>query len=296
MDNINQVLIVGGTHGNELIGVYAIKKFQRSHPLIQRPSFVTHTLLANPGAIAANVRYLDQDLNRAFVDSAAPSPANAPSYEQQRAAELRAQWGQPESPVDLLIDLHGTTANARVMLILDDLNPFTLHLAAYLSRCQPHLRVYSSSGSGRRQDSLRSQARYGIGIEVGPVAHGTLRADLFQQTEATVLAALDFVEQLNQTGTVPADLPRSVTCYCYRQALDYPRDEQGQLQAMIHPDCQFRDYEALHPGDPLFLSFDGDTIPYQGETVTYPVFVNEAAYYEKHIALYLTEQQIIPLP
>ncbi|NES69775.1 MAG: aspartoacylase, partial [Okeania sp. SIO2D1] len=36
---------------------------------------------------------------------------------------------------------------------------------------------------------------------------------------------------------------------------------------------------------PLFLTFAGETIYYQGETSVWPAFINEAAYYEKGIAM-----------
>jgi aspartoacylase len=50
-NKISQVTIVGGIHGNELLGVYLIKKFGKFPQLIERPSFNTTTLLANPQAI-----------------------------------------------------------------------------------------------------------------------------------------------------------------------------------------------------------------------------------------------------
>jgi aspartoacylase len=73
--------------------------------------------------------------------------------------------------------------------------------------------------------------------------------------------------------------------------IDYPRNEHGAIQAMIHPQIQDRDYEALHPGDPIFLTFDNRAIAYQGESTVYPIFINEAAYYEKGIAMSLTKKE-----
>lgn len=37
----------------------------------------------------------------------------------------------------------------------------------------------------------------------------------------------------------------------------------------------------MHPGDPVFITLDGETIPLGGDWTVYPVFINEAAYYEK---------------
>ncbi|MHC5826422.1 MAG: succinylglutamate desuccinylase/aspartoacylase domain-containing protein, partial [Nostoc sp.] len=62
---------------------------------------------------------------------------------------------------------------------------------------------------------------------------------------------------------------------------------------MIHPQLQDKDYQALNPGDPIFLTFDDQTIVYQGTSTVWPIFINEAAYYEKGIAMCLTQRQQI---
>ncbi|MFM6813113.1 MAG: succinylglutamate desuccinylase/aspartoacylase family protein, partial [Dolichospermum sp.] len=66
-NKLNRVLIVGGTHGNELTGVYLIKKFEKFPELINRSNFETLTLLANPQAFTAVRRYINKDLNRCFL-------------------------------------------------------------------------------------------------------------------------------------------------------------------------------------------------------------------------------------
>lgn len=292
MEMINRVLIAGGTHGNEQIGVYAIKTFTARPDLVRRSSFETLTVLGNPAAIAANRRYIDHDLNRSF---GLPAQHGDTGYEWQRAVALREQFGpRGQQPVDFVIDLHSTTSNAGVMLILDSLSGFTLELAAYISGVHPEVRQYSSEGSGRGQDSLRSLAPYRIGIEVGPVAHGTLNAQLFQKTEAVVQTTLDYLEHHN-LGPATVKQPTELTLYQYVDVLDYPRDGEGNLLAMLHPQRQGQDYVPLEPGEPLFLTFGQEVISYQGNATVYPVFVNEAAYYEKGIALCLTEKRVYQL-
>ncbi len=73
--------------------------------------------------------------------------------------------------------------------------------------------------------------------------------------------------------------------------IDYPRNESGEIQGMIHPQLQFQDYKPLTPGEPIFLTFEGEPIAYEGASTVYPVFINEAAYYEKGIAMCITQQQ-----
>ena len=77
--------------------------------------------------------------------------------------------------------------------------------------------------------------------------------------------------------------------------IDYPRNEAGEIQAMIHPQLQFQDYEPLHPGDPIFMTFSGEEIFYQGNSTVYPIFINEAAYYEKGIAMHISEKELIKI-
>jgi succinylglutamate desuccinylase len=293
MSKIRRVLIVGGTHGNELIGVYTNRRFEQSPDLIRRPSLEVLTLFGNPQAIAAGTRYIDKDLNRCFAAQITESSTNLTS-EMQRVAAIRNEFGPSgRTPVDFIIDQHGTTSNAGLMLILDQLDAFTLKLAAYLSALHPEIKVYSSTNSGRKQDSLRSIAPYRIGIEVGPVAHGTLHAELFQKNQALIYATLDYLDQYNCDNVTVNQ--SALTLYQYIGKVDYPKDETGEVLAMIHPHLQFKDYQALHPGDPMLLTFDGETIAYQGDSTVYPVFINEAAYYEKGIAMCLTQKQQIHL-
>ncbi len=289
---IKRVLLVGGTHGNELTGVYLLKKFEQHPELVRRPSFETLTLVGNPQAVAAGVRYVDQDLNRSF--DLLSSEGSSKSHEHQRAIELQAQYGQDgQLPIDLIIDQHSTTSNAGIMLILDNFDPFTLRLAAHLAARHPVLKVYSYGGSERNLDSLRSIAKYRIGIEIGPIAHGTLDAKLFQENEAVIQTTLDYLETCNNTDVTVED--SSLTIYQYAGVIDYPRDESGEIQAAIHHQVQSRDYEMLNPGDPLFITFDGAIIVYQGAAPVHPLFIGEAAYLEKGIAMVLTEKKQIQI-
>ena len=135
---------------------------------------------------------------------------------------------------------------------------------------------------------LRSLSPLGCTIEVGAIAQGVLNAHYLQQTEMIVHAILDYVDAINCGTPLPA--PSSLTVYQAITSIDYPRDAVGELQAAIHPQRQFKDYEPLRSGEPLFLTLAGESIPYQGATV-FPVFINEAAYYEKGIAMTLTEKR-----
>lgn len=59
---------------------------------------------------------------------------------------------------------------------------------------------------------------------------------------------------------------------------------------LLLQDC---DWEPLNPGDPMFQTFDGKTIYYQGPGTVYPTFINEAAYYEKQQAFVTTRRETL---
>lgn len=291
MKPINRVAIVGGTHGNEFTGIYLIKKFEQFPNLIHRTSFETLTLIGNPKAFAAGTRYIEKDLNRCFLIQDLQNETLL-SYEEIRAKQIHRILGpKGKSKIDLIVDLHTTTSNMGLSVILSSNHPFNLQLAGYLTTIDPLVKVYSWTQPGEDAPFLKSLCDFGFTIEVGPISQGILDAELFQKAEKIIYALLDYLEAYNQGTTTENET--NFAFYQYIDKIDYPRNENGEIQAMIHPQLQFRDYQALHPGEPIFLTFDGQTIAYEGESIVYPVFINEAAYYEKGIAMCLTQKQQI---
>ncbi len=287
MNQIKRVAIFGGTHGNELTGVYLAKKFQQYPELINRPSFDTMVLFGNPKAIEEGRRYIDKDLNRCFTNENLQNTALS-TYEDIRSKEIYMML-QQQSPVEAIVDLHSTTANMGLTIILGNKHPKLLQLAAYLSSINPLVKVCCSE-QAQQSSYLRSLCELGIVIEVGAVAQGVLDAELFQKTEQLVYATLDYFEGYNQGKTFQTN--NTLTLYQFIGVIDYPRNERGEIQAMIHPQIQFRDYEPLNPGEPIFLTFEGKDILYEGTSTVYPIFINEAAYYEKGIAMCITQKQL----
>ena len=286
---IKKVAIVGGTHGNELTGIFLVKKFQQLPQLLDRDSFECITMIANPQAVAINRRYLDRDLNRCF-DSNDLANLTLTTYEDLRAKEIAAQLCSKEhSQADVIIDLHSTTSNMGLTILLSSKHPFNLRLAAYLTTLDPDVRIVYGKECSQNAPMLRSLSPLGCTIEVGAIAQGVLDANLFQKTEMLVLAILDYIDRLNRGNPLP--IPPEITVYQTISSIDYPRNLAGELQAIVHPHLQFRDYQPLHPGEPIFWAFTGESILYSGEETVFPIFVNEAAYYEKGIAMSFTKKQ-----
>lgn len=289
VNQINRVAIVGGTHGNEFTGAYLIQKFAQFPELITRRSFETVTLLANPQAFAAARRYVDKDLNRCFLRQDLENP-NLNSYEELQAKSIQNSLAtNGDKQADFILDLHSTTSNMGLTIILVNTHPFNLKLAAYLSERNPLVKVYCCSFKSVEENPfVNSLCELGFAIEVGPIAQGVLKAKLFQQTEELIHAILDYIERFNQGEILATN--ETLTLYHHLSVVDYPKQQDGTI-AMIHPELQDKDYQALNPGYPMFLTFENQTIVYQGESTVWPVFINEAAYYEKGIAMAFTKKE-----
>ncbi|MCZ2202318.1 MAG: aspartoacylase [Cylindrospermopsis raciborskii PAMP2012] len=291
---ISRVIIAGGIHGNELIGVYLVKTFEKYGNLIKRESFETICLLGNTPAINAGRRYVDKDLNRCFTKDILLN-ANTSIYEESRAREIW-QLLQPHHPqkLDAIIDIHTTTANMGLCMIISNMNPVLITLGSHLINISPLIKVCFRPPTPDG-GFLRSLSELGFTLEVGPVPQGILNAQLFQQTAKIIYAILDFFENYNQ-GKISINQKsngKKLNVYEFMSTVDYPRNESGDLQGMIHPQLEYKDYQPLNFGDAIFLTFDNQEIFYQGKSTVYPVFINEAAYYEKGIAMHLTQKKLV---
>jgi len=169
MNQIKRVAIVGGTHGNELTGIYLVKKFDRAPELIGRSTFETIALLANPKACDIGTRYIDIDLNRCFRKQDLENP-HLSSYEAQRAKEIYGILNSKNTHLpNVIIDLHSTTSNMGLTFILASHHPFNLQLAAYLTSLYPHLKILASTTKNHDSPLLRSLSPLGGTLEVGAV-------------------------------------------------------------------------------------------------------------------------------
>lgn len=289
---IKTVALAGGTHGNELTGVHLLHHWKKNTSEIKRSSFDTELHLANPRANKEVRRYIDQDLNRQFNIDDLNNP-NLNGYEQLRAKELNQLLGPKEAPkVDFIIDMHTTTANMGTSLIFNTSDPLVVGMAFYIKQKMPHATLFFNPSERLEDNFLTSVGRFnGFLIEVGPIPQGLLSHHVYSETRQAVLHALDYIELCNTGETV--DLPREMRGYKFTEKILLPEDENGELAAMIHPERQNQDYKAIQPGDPLFITLAGETIPYNGESTVFGAFINEAAYYDQHIGLSLMEELTI---
>jgi aspartoacylase len=293
---IKRIAITGGTHGNELTGVYLVRKFMAYPDSVKRESFETVVMHTNQKAIRQCVRYIDEDLNRRFALKDLSNPLKS-TYEDLSAKfinDILGPKGAEETAVDFIVDLHSTTSNMGLSLVIDNDSALTWQVAAYLKEQEPKLSIFRWKGDTGDASFVHTIAPHGFAIEVGSVPQGVARADLFFETEKLVQHILDYFEQLNTSQNL--DTYDRIEIYDYVELVDFPRDTNGEIVAMVHPELQDNDYRVLVKGDPIFVTLNGEVMAYEKEEALHALFVNEAAYYEKGFAFCLTEKKTIELP
>ncbi len=316
---VRNAALLGGTHGNERTGVTAVARRHLPSvveaaglPVPYTPrSFHLQTLLGNPRAVEHNRRYIDFDLNRCFNTEELSDPHQS-GYERQRAQVLNALLG-PKGSADpacqFLIDLHTTTAALGPTVIIREDELLARVVAALVQRELPQVRIMGYGGDPPAESPAASPPAagggpgsahrggdhpyvaeitpHGIEIEVGPVPQGVIRADVLIETEQIINSVLRALDRWNHDEEL--EIPEEITVYRYTGDSDFPRAPDGSIAGMVHPERQDQDFVPLHPGDPLYLGFDGTVTTYDGPAGVVPLFVNEAAYYEKRAALTLAQ-------
>uniref|UniRef100_A0A672M882 N-acyl-aromatic-L-amino acid amidohydrolase n=1 Tax=Sinocyclocheilus grahami TaxID=75366 RepID=A0A672M882_SINGR len=280
----SHLAVCGGTHGNELAGIYLVREMLKKRADGTEPVSVV-TVMSNPRAAQLCVRYVETDLNRCFTRAALSAPVSETSpYEMIRSQELNALLGAQRS-VDLLCDLHNTTANTGLCLITySDRDWICLHI------CK-HLKIHACI---IYTPTHHSKTLFLSAMEIGPQPHGVVRSVIFSAMQEGVQLMMDWICQFN-SGTLFEG--GWVDVYTMVKNIDYPRDsETHMISAAVHPDLQDRDFCLLHPGDPMFLCFSGETLRYRGKEALYPFFINEGAYYEKGVALSLARKRRVQIP
>jgi succinylglutamate desuccinylase len=335
---VRSVVIVGGTHGNEYTGVWCIKELER--PSVFKavskryPSLAISTLMGNPTAHLANKRFMDTDLNREFTakklqaikEALEESHGQAGKFpaESVRALEISQLLGPKSDPAtDVVVDLHSTTTNMGVTIIIPENDFLMAQAAAYvLHKCQENpIQSIPNSGPTKiseeariimhsipdRNDrpNLSSVGKHGFTIEIGPVPQGIVRHDAVEKTKQALEAFLEFLElhNVDASGSDPEAkgvLKQLQEWYptgrvpCYRSAVaTKPSEMSGKIRwpcsdhnpnfpaYMVHKSVQDQDFKLLRTGDPLFVTMDGDVIPYDGShgDSVFLIFINEGGYY-----------------
>jgi aspartoacylase len=291
------VLVVAGTHGNEVNAPWMMAAWRRQPDLLRASGLDLDLVIGNPSAHRSCRRYLDCDLNRSFDPELLGDPRRE-EREVLRARELLRHHGpEGERPCLVAIDLHSTTAAMGNCLVVYGRRPADLALAAGLQAALG-LPIYLHEEDPGQTGYLVERWPCGLVVEVGPVPQGVLSAPIGRQSQLALESALAVLASARSGGL---QLPCDLVVHRHLGSIDLPRLADGTPAAIVHPRRQHRDWQPIRPGDPLFQAADGRTISYEppeqvGGDPVWTVFINEAAYGEKGIALSVTRREIWPVP
>ena len=260
--------ILGGTHGNEPVGITVIENLKI---LTQKKYYHSFEAFhANPAAFQKKVRYVDSDLNRAF--------GHEPPIDGNEKVESQKLKQMIIGKFDFLIDLHTTTSNMGLTIILTHLDSNSLTAACHLKENFPELKIIVSMRAGQDCPYTTQMAPSALTVEVGPVANNVIKADLVLKSLGIVECLLDFPfnKKFNYSD---------FECFKTKGVLHYPPPkEEKPLRWMVHPDVEEKDFVEIKNGSPLFINSRHEIIKHTGESI-YPLFINEAAYQENNIAM-----------
>ncbi|UTZ29531.1 aspartoacylase [Vibrio campbellii] len=290
MDKLNRVLLVAGTHGNELSGIYLQKLIKDRLYDAERSTFSTQCVLGNPEAVTQNVRYVETDLNREFAlaNSSASSHREGGSLQETELAKQFTQTHAAEEK-QLIVDLHNTTSNMGATLILVSNDVFYRKMGAYVKQRMPEANIlFEDRKAWDDQPYLCTTGQHGVMIEVGAQAHGSLKYETLELMKKMLTMVLDYLEQhnLGRVGEL-----NNYDAYFYTEEVMIPVDHDGMRVAIVHPMICGRDFEVVKPGEPLLATFFGYDIFWEGKQEIYPHFINESAYSKANIAMALAEKR-----
>ena len=282
-----KILIVSGTHGNELNPVWAVKKFRNLINKSPQSKSLEFTL-GNPKALEEGLRYIDVDLNRSF--NVLKTESNQNFYEVNRSEYLINKYGfQGIKSCPIVIDLHTTTSCMGTSIVMYGRRQRDFCLAAIL-QAKFGLPIYLHEKDINQTGFLVEAWPCGLVIEIGPVAQNHYDSEITER----FLIILDFLEDLiDNLENKRINLPSEISLFVHQKSVDYPRNDNHEINALIHPLRINNDWKMIEESDPLFLTIDNETINYTDKEKTYPLFIGEAAYREKNIAMSFTKKEIL---
>lgn len=291
------VLVVAGTHGNEVNAPWLLEQWQQDPSLMETSELNVHPVIGNPAARAAGRRYIDRDLNRSFRSDLLECDGvgtEAP-VEVDRARTLLASHGpQGSSPCVIALDLHSTTAAMGSCLVVYGRRAPDLALAA-LVQADLGLPIYLHEADQAQTGFLVESWPCGVVIEVGPVAQGVFDARIVRQTR---LALESCLASMAAAAEGRVRLPRQLVVHRHLRSVDLPRDRADRPSALLDGTLLGTDWQPLEMGPPWFdhgsAAFSATAQP-PGAAGLVPVFINEAAYVEKRIAFSLTQREVWPV-
>ena len=224
-------------------------------------------------------------MNRSFNSSQDNS-----IYEINRANFLVEKFGfNGSEPCDVAIDLHTTTANMGTSIVMYGRRIKDFCLAALLQH-KFGLPIYLHEKDLKQTGFLVEAWPCGLVLEIGSVAQNFYDPKIINRFLIIISSLRD---EINKLKNNQIRLPKDLVVHVHQGSIDYPRDKNGNINALIHPERINQDWKPIKKDAPLFLDMEGKTKTYTDEDTIWPVFIGEVAYKEKNIAMSFTKKEVV---
>jgi succinylglutamate desuccinylase len=245
--------IFAGLHGNETAGILALQE------LIPKLKVTRGKLLlafANPPAIAANVRSLNKNMNRLFIEGNTGSDP-----EDERAKELMKAL----DTCDALLDLHMFHDDAGAPFVICEENALDI---ARLFDVDVISTNWDKTEPGAADGYMYRQGKIGICVECGPISKAAQYKDLAIRTIFQYLKYFCMTDEKVEYSTKPKRIIKA-------DHTVYKSSEKFVLAKNLH------NFEKLEDGQILATDGDKRYIGHSGESIIFPYYqadVGEEAY------------------
>lgn len=235
------LVVVGCLHGDELVGQRIIDELAKSVCL----KGSLKTIIANPAAVAAGKRFIDQDLNRSF-----PGNNNSKMLEERIAAQLLTEI----SDNDYVIDIHSTSSDTQDVVIIKKRDK-TINQMIEIIRPHRVLLMSEDYGNGALVNFCS-----GISIEYG--SHNS--------EETFSKSLLDIKKLMYHLGMIDdVDIIKEQQTEFYKVFGVAKKPHNFQISENVH------NFVKINQGDILGYA---DEMPVLAEEDFYPVLFGEKAY------------------
>ncbi|MFC4542121.1 succinylglutamate desuccinylase/aspartoacylase family protein [Halosolutus amylolyticus] len=233
-----ELAVVAGVHGDEPCGVRAVERLLDERPTVERP---VKLVVANEAALERRVRFVDEDLNRAF-----PGDPDAKTHEGQLAHRL-----VEELEDCLTFSMHSTQSHAEPFAIVNEISETATEICPQLPVAA--MVETSNFAEGRLFSEIDT-----VEVECGLQGSETAAENADRLTRA-FLTAVDALPG----DTVSRDLP-------VFRLTDVIRKEQADTYEVF-----VDNFTEVEPGNP-FAAADGET--QVAEEPFYPVLMSPNGY------------------
>lgn len=246
-----EVAVVGSIHGDEPCGARAIERFVAGEPTVDRP---VKLVVANEEALDANVRYLEEDLNRAF-----PGDPNADTHEGRLAADLVREVRGCTT-----FSLHSTQSYAKPFALVDAVG------AVARSIC-PHLPIDELVETGPFAEGRLIEHSHTLEVECGLQGSEEAAENAYWLIRAFLAATGVLAAPVEESQEAPVSLKRRETddVEVYRMLEQIPKEPGETYEVFVN------NFELVEAGD-RFAAVDGRTLTADRDFV--PVLLSAYGY------------------